>query len=835
VDVAVLGTDVDDATGLVFSHPGITAELPPTPPEPPADPKKPAEKKKGRRGQPAPTEAKFKVSVAADVPPGAYDVRLVNKWGVSNPRLFVVGNLPEVNEKEPNNDIPEAQRVELNTVVNGVIGSPTDVDYVVFAGKKGQRVLAHCAATSLDSRATPLVEIFTGSDGRTRLAQNRQYRDGDALADVTLPADADYFVRVTEFAHQRGGPDHFYRLTLTTGPWVDTVFPPAVEPGKPAQVTLYGRNLPGGKPAPGMTVDGAAVQTLTVTVNPPADAAKLAFHGYLPPPMGLLDAFEYRFPGANAVPIFLTKQKVVLEKEAGNDRPESAEEIPVPCEVAGRIDRRFDRDWYAFTAKKGEVLMIELFADRIGANMDTYLTIRDAAKNLEIAGENQLDDDPNSLHPITFFSRSGDPPAYKFTAPADGKYLILVASRESGVSFGPRCVYRLRVAPPQPDFRAVVMPRSREQPAAVTAQADGDVAYDVFVDRHGGFAGPVTATAEHLPAGVTAKPAVIGTGQKWGTLVLTGADTLKDAAAPITVKATATIDGKAVSRDARPATISWGVPPQQNVPTLTRMDLSLVLATRAAKAPFRLSVDLAAAKVKGSDGKEQPAKAPFVLKPGDKLTVPVKVAWQEKEARPAPLQVQMESTGSDDPQRGRRGPVSVNNGQPVPVPKEKNEAPVTVDVRSDAPPGVYAVTFHGETQVKFTKDPDGKNKQDVAVAGFAAPFELTVVPTTLAKLTAAPPGNVKQGATAEVTVKVDRQFEFDGPFQVKLVFPKEAAGLSAADATIPAEQSEVKVKVTAAKDAKVGGVNNVLVQAVAMYDGKYATPHEVKINLNVVK
>jgi len=38
------------------------------------------------------------------VPLGTHELRLVNKWGVSNSRSFVVGDLPEVMEKEPNNE-----------------------------------------------------------------------------------------------------------------------------------------------------------------------------------------------------------------------------------------------------------------------------------------------------------------------------------------------------------------------------------------------------------------------------------------------------------------------------------------------------------------------------------------------------------------------------------------------------------------------------------------------------------------------------------------------------------------------------------------------------------
>jgi len=68
-------------------------------------------------------------------------------------------------EKEPNNDVPQAQRVELNSTINGSITAPTDVDYYVFSGKKGQRVVVSCLASSIDSRLFPAVEIYD-STGR---------------------------------------------------------------------------------------------------------------------------------------------------------------------------------------------------------------------------------------------------------------------------------------------------------------------------------------------------------------------------------------------------------------------------------------------------------------------------------------------------------------------------------------------------------------------------------------------------------------------------------------------------------------------------------------------
>src|SRR5262249_2372311 len=154
-ELTLTGGDLEDTEALLFNHAGIKAEII-VPPEPKPDPKDP--KKDPKKKDPAPPAkgplpaSKFKITVAADVPPGNYDVRVVNKHGVSNARVFVVGDLNEVMEKEPNNDVPEAMKLELNTTVNGVISSPTDVDLFQITAKKGQRIVLACAAESIDSK-----------------------------------------------------------------------------------------------------------------------------------------------------------------------------------------------------------------------------------------------------------------------------------------------------------------------------------------------------------------------------------------------------------------------------------------------------------------------------------------------------------------------------------------------------------------------------------------------------------------------------------------------------------------------------------------------------------
>lgn len=813
-EVTVRGSDLDEPTALRFSHKGLTAELVSAP-----EVKKDATK--GMAKGPTNTTTKFKITIAKDVPPGVHEVRFVGRWGVSNPRAFVVGTQSEIVETEPNSDVPQAQKVELGTVVNGVIEAQTDVDYFSFAGKAGQRVLLHCAASSIDSRARPFIEVYA-SDGRSRIGINRNYSGNDALCDVTLPSDGDYFIRISEFAYTAGGGDYFYRLTVGTGSWVDAIYPPMIDADKATNVTMIGRKLPGA------TKIDSVYENFPVQVAAPKNG--LDFQGYamLPQAMGLADGFMTGKVEWNQRPLLFAQAPVVLEAMGDNDTPEKAQAVKAPCDIAGVIFARYDRDCYRFSAKKDEPLMIELFAERLGTTLDGVLSIR-GPDGKEIAGEATLDDDPEALHPTSFFNRTTDPPPFKLVPPRDGEYTVTVSARDANVNYGPRSIYRLRIVPPKPDYRAVVMARNRDLPSGVTVIPGGETALDVFVQRLDGFNGPVTVTASGLPAGVTAKPSVVGTGQKWGLIVLSGAADLKSAEADVSVTCTATIDGKEAKRTARSASITWNVPNANNSPTIARMDRGLVIAARPLeKAPYRLAVLLDKAVVKGADGKERPAGAKLAVKPGEKIVVPVSVAWQGGEARANAINLTTEPTFSTQGQSA----LAANNGQPIVVAKDKTELPVTIDVRATIAPGVYSVMIRGDTKTQMISDSTGKAKKEYTVLAFAEPFTVKVLPISLGKLTAQA-STIKAGQGGTLTVKVERAFDFSGEFPIAVKFPA-GSGLSAEAATIKAGSNEVKIAVTASKDAKPGNVQNVSIESLAVFDGDEVN-HKIQATITIAK
>jgi hypothetical protein len=603
-------------------------------------------------------------------------------------------------------------------------------------------------------------------------------------------------------------------LSLSNGPWLDAVFPPVVEPGKATEVTLYGRNLPGGKPVAGGKMHGGLLEQATAIVHAPSDPAALQhlhFNGHLAPVSSGLDGFEYRLrtPAGESNPILLTYAQAAVVLDRGNNATaENAQPVTVPCEIAGRIARRRARHWYTFNAKKGEVYMIEVLSHRLGAPTDLYFTLRNATNPKQVTDITQQDDDPGTPNQFQLWTPSRDPAPYRFVVPADGAYQLLIGSHVSDTQYGPEHVYRVRIGPERPDFRLVVMPPDSHRPdTCVIGQGANDY-FTVFAWRQDGFKGDIALSVEGLPAGVTCKPQVLGPGLKHTLLVLSAAPTARVVAGEIKVKGTAVIKGQKVVREARPVSITWPVQPQQNVPPIARMDRALMVAVRD-KPPLSLTA----------------ATDKLTVSHGDKLTVPLKLArlWPDFKG-----QFQVTPVPQELPQGMNYGALNFTPG--------KDEQSVVMNVPTNLPPGLYSFAFRGFAQIPFNKDPMAKQKPNVNVVQTSTPVLVTVLPKQVAQLSVANANpTVKMGNQVEVVVRVNRLHEYADAFKVKLVLPAGVQGISADDITIPAGQTEAKLLLRVPANAAPGNRPNLTIQAVAMVNGNVPLKHETKINVNVVK
>ena len=178
-DVTVSGIDLDDGYALIFSNSNIVSQV----------------KSNETSGLAEPN--KFIVTVASNVPPATYEVRIAGRFGISNPRRFAVGVLPELQES-PNLEIP------LGSTVNGHADGQS-VDYFRFNAKKGQRILAICDAAALDSRLEP--SLFLIDSQERELERSRR----GGLLDFEAPVDGQYTIKLHDFLFN-GGTEYFYRL-----------------------------------------------------------------------------------------------------------------------------------------------------------------------------------------------------------------------------------------------------------------------------------------------------------------------------------------------------------------------------------------------------------------------------------------------------------------------------------------------------------------------------------------------------------------------------------------------------------------------------------------------
>ncbi|HJT34716.1 MAG TPA: hypothetical protein VJ783_22000 [Pirellulales bacterium] len=589
-EVTVSGDDLEGVNRLYFNHPGITA----TQVMLPAD---------EFHAQPRPADGRFSVAIAAEVPPGMYEVRAVGKYGASNPRFFAVDNKPEINEIEPNNRLDKANEVPLGAIINGQ-GNGSDQDFFQFPAKKGQRLLIDCQARRIDSRFDPAIVLYDASGNELVNVHDGSHRD--TLLDYTVPADGNYIVEVHDFIYA-GGSGYFYRLEVGAGPHVDFVFPPAGPPGSNQAYEIYGRNLPGGKPVDGMTIDGRPLEVVTANIALPSleEAQRLAAGTLIEPAEAETDAIVYRHPTpqgpANAVVIGLATAAMVREQEP-NNAPEKAQKLLPPCECVGQFYPLGDQDWFTFDAKKGDAWWIEVISQRQGQSADPYLLIQqvsvDKQGQEQVKDLQQTDDVRSGNRRDLDFDTSHDDPIYHFTAPADGTYRVLVRDLYSSSRGDPRFVYRLCIRPEQPDFRLAAFPKfpgsqPNQQQSLVWApqlRKGGSDEIEVVAFRRDGFDGEIVVTAEGLPAGVTAQPATIGPKDNSTILVLTAAESAAATVAPFRIVGKAKLPTAELTRPARCASIVWAG--QQNqFNARSRLAGELVLSVSDVEpAPFTLEV-----------------------------------------------------------------------------------------------------------------------------------------------------------------------------------------------------------------------------------------------------
>jgi pre-peptidase len=403
------------------------------------------------------------VDVATEAEPGVCWLRFINDEGSSGLRPFVVGTLPEIMEVEPNDDWKKAQTLdESAVVVNGQHMKGGDADSFAVALKQGQTVVASLMANRVIASTQDAV-LQMLSPGGFVLDQNEDDQGFDPQLAFMAPADGTYFLRtwalpMTPDSSIRlfGSPAAVYRLTVTTGPFVDRVLPLATQAGATQRLELRGWNIGVGE----------------INVEPPVSALSQRFAWPLP-------GWSHRLPASVLVVTYPTR----VEREP-NDLSQS-QGVELPIGMTGHIASPGDVDAFQFVGKKGQRLQFEVIAREVGSLLDPVLRIYDAKGTVL----KEADDD----------GKTSADPDIEFAPPADGEYRVAVTDRFA--HHGERYVYLLNMTESAPDFTLSVAGDS------FVLKPDKELEVPVTVSRAAGFADAIEFSVTGLPDGVTAQSA----------------------------------------------------------------------------------------------------------------------------------------------------------------------------------------------------------------------------------------------------------------------------------------------------------------------------------------
>lgn len=404
-------------------------------------------------------QGKFSITVAADAPPGVYWLRIYNAEGAAAPLPFIVGALSEINEQEPNDSAAKPQALPSpSCTVNGRLEKRGDVDTFAVSLSKDQSLVAAVAAhETLGSPMDPVLQIV--SPRGVVLAHSDDERGLDPLVNCVAPSDGVYLVRVFAFPATpdasislAGGETFIYRLTVTTGGFLDAALPLAVSRAASTMAEACGWNLPD------------AEKRLSLT--PSADQA-------------VIDLFAPQWAGTLSLPV--VDRPSLCETEP-NDLAH-LQSIELPATLSGRIGENGDQDAFRIHLAKGTAWRFKVESRALGYPLDSVLRlVEGSGKTLatsDDAGKN-IDADLN------------------FTSPADGDYTLVLSDLYG--HGGRRYFYRLTMESLEPDFSLTVAQH------AYTLASGKPLEVPVTIDRRQGFSGDIEISVVGLPEAVTCSP-----------------------------------------------------------------------------------------------------------------------------------------------------------------------------------------------------------------------------------------------------------------------------------------------------------------------------------------
>lgn len=467
VEVEAGGLNINRATKVLFSHPGIKGELEQIV-------ESAAEKKKRRRlnDQSSPQLAdriKIKITIAANVPCGVYDLRLQGPRGVSNMLPFEVASYPNFVEGKRSSMRKPNEVESLPAVLCGQV-APGGIDYFRFSGCKGDTIVASVKgrqlvpyiADAVPGWFQPVIKLMD-SRGKEVAYCDDYYHNVDPVIITTLPKDGKYTLMIHD-AIYRGRQDFNYRIQLGVIPFVTGRYPAYGVAGKKTKQRIEGVNLGTNK---------AAVKV-----------KKGGYHQL---------SFTNNIGTSNSVSFYaLPKGKRLIYC------PKEGADLTTAVAIADSLTSQSRIKRYKVRAYEGEELIIELIGRRNGSRLDAVIRLRDELG--EVVAE--ADDTEDPIQGLMTFHAD---PILKYTPSMSEVLTLEVEDLHRG--YGQDYHYLLRRHKQMPSFTAFV------SPANITIPSGGTSSFRV--DINGKVKRPADLVVKGLPKGFTTSSLRLRGGRRW--------------------------------------------------------------------------------------------------------------------------------------------------------------------------------------------------------------------------------------------------------------------------------------------------------------------------------
>ena len=781
IEITLEGKNIDENAQIWLSKKGITAEIKQRTPIPTV-----RFDGSGISGQ-VPSNPRLLLSfeIAPDAPLGNHQIRLITSNGVSNPQNFLVGNLPEINEKEPNSVPEQANMLELPVTVSGVVSSIDDLDSFKFKLKKGARLICDISAQRMGSPLDTYLELYD-PNGK-EVAKSRDGNGLDSFIDYTTQVEGEFTLNLRDVRFLGGG-NYRYRLSIGELPYLHNVFPLGGKRGAVNNVTVTGANL-------------GSINTLQLNISPDAEIGIQELRVKIPntPSSYILETNPY--------PFIIGEFNETNENEP-NDALKQENAIGTPITVNGKIQKAGDIDRFIIKAEKGTSLVCSVNSRQHRSKLDPILTIysHKPGETAESVTEQVLSVNDDA---------SGTDAQITFTFPNAGNYGLSI--RDLNSAGGEDYPYRLTIRPLKPDFRINI---NADNPRVARG---GTFMITVSVARLDGFNGALRFYSPDLPKGFIISPTIMYPGQNQALLTITAPIDAPLGLHPFTIVGVGAIGGNRIEASTSPKASLLTVMDKPPF-TLTFADVQLsvthnkttnfhVIANRqnGYNGPIGLSVQGVPARISGGKATIPAGQNSTVIS----LRAGTVERREQFSVVPTPGTSYISVSGSANVDRE-----NYTESSPA-IPLTVVEAPFIVTVE----PLRFSIVFPKaeENDAKENDKIASDESATVAVSNPSPTEQTNPVDTKLAAPTT---------KSAKLTMSIVRRGSFTDIVTIKPITVPE--GISIPDATIPINENDVTVdlKALSSLEAKT---YQVKFRATAIINGRAFTQDSPVINVKIIR